>query len=283
MGAMTRAGIVTAATWTIYLVVAPALIFGWGVPRLGIVGIAYGELIALAVGIGIFARDLAGGRYGARIARPEPSRTRLWQILRIGLPGSGMAVFTNVGVAVVTSYVGAYGTTALAGFGIGTRLDYIQMFIATGMGPALVAMVGANRGAGHYDRAERTAWIGCLAIAVPTGLIGLAASVMPRLWLLAFDAPPPVIDVAESYLQTLAPTYAFLGLSWGLHFASQGMGRPRWPFIAALVRVGVSVSAGGLIVHSWGMDLRALLFTIAAAQLAATTVVFAAVRRGAWK
>ena len=58
---------------------------------------------------------------------------------------------------VVTSLVGAFGTLALAGYGAGARLEYLQIPLVFGMGTALVTMVGMNVGAGQAARARRVA------------------------------------------------------------------------------------------------------------------------------
>src|SRR5262249_18960534 len=78
-----------------------------------------------------------------------------WEILRVGAPGSLNTVMTNLTVVLVTGLVGPFGTLALAGYGMGARLEYLQIPLVFGMGSALVAMVGTNVGAGRIARAVR--------------------------------------------------------------------------------------------------------------------------------
>ena len=48
--------------------------------------------------------------------------------------------------------------SAIAGYGIGSRLEYMLVPIAFGVGAALTALVGTNIGAGQHARARRLAW-----------------------------------------------------------------------------------------------------------------------------
>ena len=64
---------------------------------------------------------------------------------------------------------------ASAGYGTGSRVEYLLVPRVFGLGGPLVAMVGTNMGAGQRDRAMRVAWIGA---AMATGLTAMIASVL---------------------------------------------------------------------------------------------------------
>ena len=101
-------------------------------------------------------------------------------------------MLTNLTVVLMTGLVGPFGTAALAGYGMGARLEYLQIPLVFGMGSALVAMVGTNVGAGQIARAERIAWTGAGIAAGVTASIGLLAAAFPRVWLGLFTADPQV-------------------------------------------------------------------------------------------
>ena len=67
----------------------------------------------------------------------------------MGAPGSLNTVFTNLTIVLVTALVGPFGAHALAGYGMGARLEYLQIPLVFGLGAALVTMVGTNMGAGQ--------------------------------------------------------------------------------------------------------------------------------------
>ena len=94
--------------------------------------------------------------------RPKLLETALrWplfrDILRIGAGASLVALMTNATIALTTGLVGAFGPAAIAGYGIGTRLEYLLVPLSFGFGGPLVALVGTNIGAGNRERARRAA------------------------------------------------------------------------------------------------------------------------------
>src|SRR5262249_45928237 len=162
-GTMALPAAVTTASAFVYLGLAPALVMGWGpFPRLGVAGTA----TANPVGFGAASLLLPGHLPSPWGAVHPPFRglpirgARLRETLRVGAPGSVNTILTNLTVVLMTGLVGPFGTFALAGYGMGARLEYLQIPLVFGMGSALVAMVGTNVGAGQIARAERVAWTG---------------------------------------------------------------------------------------------------------------------------
>jgi Na+-driven multidrug efflux pump len=173
-----------------------------------------------------------------------------WEILRVGIPASLNTVMTNLNVILVTGLVGTFGTYALAGYGVGARLEYLQIPLVFGFGTALVTMVGTNVGAGQVARARRVAWVGAGLAAAVTGSIGLAAALLPGLWIGLFSSQPEVLAAGTSYLRMVGPTYGLFGLGLALYFAAQGAGQLLWPLLAGLGRLLI-VAGGGWIAVTW--------------------------------
>ena len=125
-------------------------------------GGAIALLIYYGFGTAIFAGYLLSGR---SVVRPRLLQTRLrwplfYDIFRVGALSSLISLMTNVTIALTTGLVAAFGAAAIAGYGIGTRLEYMLVPLSFGFGGALVALVGTNIGAGNRERALRAAWIG---------------------------------------------------------------------------------------------------------------------------
>ncbi len=89
----------------------------------------------------------------------------------MGLVAAAITVTTNLTVALTTGIVGRAGAQAIAGYGIGSRLEYLLIPLAFSLGAPLVAIVGTCIGAGDYARARRAAWLGA-AMAGHGGGIG---------------------------------------------------------------------------------------------------------------
>jgi putative MATE family efflux protein len=277
------ASIMTAGAAT-YLALSPALVTGWGpFPRMGVAGAATASLLSFVLGSVILLGYLASGRGLVRLSvrRVRLRGVHFWEILRVGAPGSLNTVMTNLTIVIVTALVGPFGAAALAGYGMATRLEYLQIPLVFGLGSALVAMVGTSTGAGRLSRAEHVAWVGAGLAAAVTGAVGLGAAFHPRAWIGLFSADPGVLAVGATYLRIVGPVYGFFGLGLALYFASQGAGRLAWPLLAGLARLLIA-AIGGWLGARWG-GLPGIFVATTLALIAFGATVALAVRLGAWR
>src|SRR5438132_1398525 len=184
-------------------------------------------------------------------------------------------------IAIATGFVGRFGPAAIAGYGTGSRLEYLQVPLVFGLGGPLVAMVGTNIGAGRRDRALRAAWIGAGIAAGLTEIIGLCAAAVPRAWLSLFDTDPAMLDAGSRYLRAVSPFYGLFGLGMALYFASQGAGRLSWPLLANLTRLLIA-AGGGWLALRWSGDVSYVFVALSAALAAFGLMNAWAVASGAW-
>lgn len=249
----------------VHLALAPVLIFGLGpVPALGVTGAALSLLISYLLRAVTLTGFLLSGRAALPLRLGGPLRRAVFaDILRVALPSAANTIAVNLNVMAVTGLVGAVGTFALAGYGVGARLEYLQIPIIFGFGSALVTLVGINVGAGQFARARRIAFIGALLAAGVTGSVGLLAALAPAAWVGLFSGQPEVLATGAVYLRTVGPVYGFFGLGLALYFAAQGAGRLRWPLLAGYIRLVIAVGGGWIAIHWLGGGLPALFIAVA--------------------
>jgi putative MATE family efflux protein len=285
-GNMALPATVMVANGAVYLALAPALIMGWGpVPRLGVAGAAAASVTSFALGSLVLGVYLASGRslVTLSLARIRPRWALFRDILRVGAPGSLNTVFTNLTIVLVTALVGPFGAHALAGYGMGARLEYLQIPLVFGLGAALVTMVGTNMGAGNLARAQHVAWVGSGLAALVTGAVGLFGALFPHVWLGLFSRDAEVLAAGTLYLRTVGPLYGFFGLGLALYFASQGAGRLGWPLFAGFARLAIAGGGGFIAVRWLGGGLAQIFAVMAVALFVFGTVNALAVRFGAWR
>ncbi len=285
-GNMVLPAAVMIAGAVIYVGLSPALILGWGpFPRLGIAGAAAASVTSFGLGaLALMAFLLSGrGLVTLTLRGVRLRRALFWDILRVGAPGSLNTVLTNLTVVLLTGLVGPFGAAALAGYGMGARLEYLLIPLVFGLGSGLVTMVGTNVGAGQVARAERVAWVGAGLAAGVTGSLGLFTAVFPGTWLGLFSADPDVLAAGARYLTIVGPVYGFFGLGLALYFASQGAGRLAWPLLAGFARLLIAALGGWLAIHQLDGGLSGLFIAIALALVVFGTTVAAAIRAGAWR
>ncbi len=210
--------IVTLVGAMVLIPTSPMLIFGFGpVPRLGIQGAGIAFALYYCGAMLLLLRYMASGRAGLTF-KFVPLQGRLFlDILKVGIPTAVNTVLTNLTVILVTAAVGLFGTTALAGYGIASRLDYVMIPLLFGLCTAVLTMVGVNIGAGQIarartDRLDSAAWSASLL----TGSIGLVVAIFPLLWLHLFSHDADVLRQGMTYLRIVAPAYArsASALSW---------------------------------------------------------------------
>jgi len=237
--------LVTAAGAVATLALSPLFIFGWGlVPAFGVAGAGIALVlfsVGSAVALALYMRS-PGSPLRLRRAR---LRWHLFRdILRVGLPSAIGTVVANLTVVLTTGLVGAFGSDAIAGYGLASRLDYVLIPLLFALGTACVTMVGTNVGAGQHARALTIAWTAAAISAAAVEAIGVTAALLPQAWMHLFTRDAEVAGAGIAYLARVAPAYAFFGAGMALYFASQGAGRMAWPFAAGLVRLGIVGLAG---------------------------------------
>jgi putative MATE family efflux protein len=268
----------------IFLVpLSPCLIFGIGpFPALGIAGGGAALVLFYGAGTAVLGWYILSGRNLVRLRLSRPRWPLFRTILGVGAFASITSVQTNVIIALATALVAsAAGPQAMAGYGIGARLEYLLIPLVFGLGAPLVAMVGTNIGAGQSRRALRIAFAGgALAFAV-TEAIGMAAALWPAAWPELFSGDPRVIAAGSSYLRVVGPAYGFFGLALALYFASQGAGRLFWPLFAGFLRMIVAIGGGWLALRVTG-SLTWLFAAIALGLVLQGTTLLTAIMAGAW-
>lgn len=253
---------------TIQIPLAAALTLGLGpFPFLGLAGAGLAQISAFAVGAVVVLAYLASGRSGLRLRMSGLRWSYFSDILRVGGIACISSLQAALTVTVISGFVAGYGTAALAGYGIGARLEFMQVPLIFAVGTTLVAMVGANVGAGNWARARRIAWAGGLAAAALSGAIGVVIALFPILWVGLFTDQPEVIDTATRYLRIVGPCYGFLGLGFALYFASQGMARVLGPVLAGTARLAVIIAGGFLMAAHGAMGVNGLFAVISLAML----------------
>jgi len=284
-GDMKTPGYALVATAALQIVLTGALTLGWfGLPQLGIRGPALAAVIAFALAAIWMASRLVGPNAAVRLRWPEGGFrwASFRDILKVGLIACVVVILTNGTVLLVTGLVGREGDAAIAGYGIGSRLEYMLVPISFGIGATLTALVGTNIGARQYARAQRVAWTGALMAGAIAAAIGAVVAIWPDLWLGLFTADPGALASGRTYLHIVGPVYGFFGLAMALYFASQGTGEMVWPVMANLSRIAIVLCGSLLALDVLGWGMRGLYGFVALGIVSFSLVIAYSTTRRAW-
>ena len=234
----------------ILIPLSPVLIFGaFGYQGLGPSGGAVAMLVYYAFGTLAYSAYL-WGRFGVltpSFRLPKLSLAPALAVLCVGGMSAVVSASTNLTLAIVTVYVGMGGVEALAGYGAGSRLEFLLVPLAYGVGGPVGIVIGANLGAGQTERAVKASWIGVLMACTLTESIGLAAAAFPQQWIGILAEGTVGAAARRRYLQRVGPFFGFFGLGYVLYCIGQGTGRMGASVLAGLVRAAIAV-LGGLVV-----------------------------------
>lgn len=232
----------------VQVLVGGALGLGWGpFPGLGMRGVAAGSVVAYGAGAAFLWFYMMTGRVRVKLPiRSTPLDRKLLQdILRVGAVACISPLQTVLTILVLTRLVAEFGTNALAGYGIGTRLEFLLVPIAFAIGVASVPLVGMAIGAGNIRRARQAAWTAASVALLILGLLGLVVTFAPDLWSTLYTQDVAVLESARSYFMWSGPCYGLFGLGLSLYFSSLGAGKALGPVLAGTLRL-VLVAVGGV-------------------------------------
>ena len=224
-----------------------ALGLGWGpLPRLGMAGIAAGQVLAYGAGAVWLLAHLRSGRLRVtlRLRGTALQPALLRDILKVGALACISPLQTVATILILTRLVARFGTDALAGYGIGTRLEFLLVPIAFAIGVASVPLVGMAIGAGQVARARRATWAAAALATAVLGAIGITLALAPGLWAARFTQDAAVLAAAALYFGWAGPCYALFGLGLSLYFSSLGAGKVGGMVLAGTLRL-LMVALGG--------------------------------------
>jgi putative MATE family efflux protein len=239
-----------------------------GLPKFGMPGVAAGQLVAFTLGAIFLIWYLASGRSRLRLnfAAFRFRRDMFFDILKVGAISCLSPLQTVLTILIFTKILASFGTETLAGYGMGSRLEFLLVPIAFAFGVASVPMVGMAVGAGLVARARRIAWTASAAAGITLGLIGLVVAVDPKLWVSLFTDDPGVTAAAYSYFALAGPAFGFFGVGVCLYFSSQGAAKVGGPVLAGTARL-VMVGLGGWWLASAGAPAWTLFALVGAAMV----------------
>jgi Na+-driven multidrug efflux pump len=284
-GDMKTPGYALVLTGALQIPLTGALTLGWlGLPALGIRGPAMASVISFSLAAIWMASRLLGPHAVLKLHWPKGGFrwASFRDILKVGLIACLVVILTNGTVLIVTGLIGRAGDAAIAGYGIGSRLEYMLVPISFGIGATLTTLVGTNIGARQHARAQRLAWIGALMAGAIAAAIGLVVAIWPDLWLGLFTSDPGALASGRTYLSIVGPVYGFFGLAMALYFASQGTGEMVWPVVANLSRITIAVCGSLLALDVLGWGVRGLFLFVALGIVSFSAVLAFSTTRRAW-
>ena len=286
MGNMRFPATLMVITSSIQVILSGGFILGWfGFPKLGVPGAAVAVLISSALMVTVILFKLRSKSIPASLRKERFQLRKILfdNIFEVAIPASLSPLLVVGTILVLTGLVGRFGTEALAGYGIGSRVEFLMIPLIFGIGSAMTSIVGANIGALNIDRAEKVGILGGSTAGFVSILIGLTLAAFPEAWIQFFTDDIKAFEVTKKYIQIVGPFYIFQGIGLSLYFASQGANAMKWPTIATIARFIIACAGGGVSVYWLELGIESIFISSSAAMAIFGLMIFISIKKGAWR
>jgi putative MATE family efflux protein len=258
--------IVMGVSGLINAVLDPILIFGIGpIPAMGLQGAALATLISWMFGLVFILHILVRQRklVYVKFLPLDTFVNSCRQILRIGLPAAGANMLTPIAAAIMTAIVAGYGESAVAGFGVGTRLESIACLVVLAMSMSLPPFISQNFGAGNMLRVKQS-YLGSVKFVLAWQILIYVLMLLLAPWIAnIFSTEQEVADIIVLFLWILPLGYGLQGVIILTNSSFNALHKPMVALMLSVIRLFVCyvplAYLGSLMYGLHGMFLGALL------------------------
>jgi len=219
----------------------PLFLFGWNfIPALGVAGVAWAtfatEILSAVIGLAI----LFSRKYNFELRLTDFRIQKKWvaKIFRLGIPSSLEMSLRSLGMVLMMLIVSAFGTLAVAAFGIGTRILMFVIIPAIGFAMASTTLVGNNLGAQQHSRTEKIVKSGIKIASGSLTILGIIVFVFAKK-IVAFLVPgeTELIASAALFIRMIAPTFGLIGIQMVVLGTMKAAGQTTTSMLLAMSQV----------------------------------------------
>jgi putative MATE family efflux protein len=278
----------------------PMLIFGWGpFPALGVTGAAVATTIGRSTGVAyqlwMLLRPapvrvdadgvaLQSNRIHIRWSYFKPDLGIIRRLFALGAGGAGQYLIGSASWIFMIKILAHISTSVTAGYTIAIRIIIFTILPSWGMANAAATLVGQNLGAGHPERAEKSAWRAGFFNMIFMGLVGIVYISAAPFFIQIFTHDPEVVAAGSMALRTIACGYIFYGCGMVLAQAINGAGDTVTPTLMNFVcfwLIEMPLAWVLAIYLHWGQ--MGVYTSIVAAESVLAVMAIVVFRRGKWK
>ena len=211
--------------------------------NMGVIGAGIATAISNLVVIMFFLLYLIINRkktlLSLRLSHLSHTRSIIWPVLSKGAPSAAQYALTVVAVAAITKFVSAYGTTALAGFGIAKKLNQVPLYFSIGVANGLLPLLAYNYSSGNRDRQKHIFRYGCGIAVCFSGICLIVYELFASQLSSLFISNEETISYAASFLRRMVVAMPLTAFNYPMITQFQAMGKVKESLICSIIRKGV--------------------------------------------
>lgn len=266
--------IIMGSAGLINAILDPIFIFGFGpVSAMGIQGAAIATLISWIFGLA-FVLYILTKKHDLIHTTMLPIKelvSSCRHILKIGLPAAGANMLTPIAAAIMTAIVATYGESAVAAFGVGSRLESIACLIVLALSMTLPPFISQNFGAGQLQRVE-DAYKVAIKFILAWQIIIYILLALSAPWIASvFTKDADVADLIKLFIWILPLGYGLQGIVILTNSSFNALHKPMIALVLSVVRLFICylplAYLGSLLFGLAGLFAGALLGNILMAMI----------------
>ena len=207
------------------------LAFGMGVD-----GVAWATVLSqiLSALLILFTLTREKGNYGIRWRKVRIDGPSLSMILKLGLPSSVQAAVTSFSNVFVQSYINAFGSACMAGYGVYGKIDAFALIPVQSISMSSTTFVGQNWGAKQPGRAREGVRTATVMSLIATAALGLVTFLLARPLMSFFSPEEEVIGYGVRFIRIVTPFYIAVCFNQIYAGALRGVGDATMPTVIML-------------------------------------------------
>ncbi len=253
------------------LIFDPLLIFGLGpFPELGVQGAALATVIAVVVACALGLYHLTWKENLILLTLPalETLKHNFKALLDIAVPAVLANAIVPLSAAIMTSLVSYHGTDAVAGFGVGSRIEAVSILLVYALSATLPMFIGQNLGAGNKQRALHALRVSFKFVLISQLIIYAALALSANQLSALFSEQGSVREVIKLFLYILPISYGVSGIVILINVSLNVLGKPKVALYINVLRMCLFYIPFALI-GSYLADLKGIFLGLSAGNLCA--------------
>ena len=205
--------------------------------KMGVDGVAWATVLSQILSAALILLTLSRekGGYGIRWRQIRIDRESLRVILRLGLPSSIQSAITSFSNVFVQSYINAFGSACMAGYGVYNKIDAFALIPVQSISMSSTTFVGQNWGARQPRRAREGVRTATVMSLIATAVLGVLVFLLARPLMGFFSPEEEVIGYGIRFIHIVTPFYVTICFNQIYAGALRGIGDATMPTVIMLI------------------------------------------------
>lgn len=269
------------------IILDPLLIFGVGpFPELGVLGAGVATTIGRSTGVlyQLYHLFSVGKIVRLHLRYLKPRWEIIRRLLNIASGSTGQYLIASASWIFMIYILGQISKEVTAGYTIAIRIMIFSLLPSWGMANAAATLVGQNLGAGHPERAEKSAWRAGFFNMIFMACVGMIYLTGAPFFISLFTQEPETLHAGSMALQIMAAGYVFYGYGMIISQAINGAGDTRTPSLLNFICFWlIETPLAWLLALHFGWGQAGVYYSIVIAESILAMAAIWVFRQGKWK